>query len=521
MADKKGWCQHDAGVLKDGKLSPEAKYKFIQDFKDLLKNGTKDAAVPALPCGPEIPPMEFADMALIEREDLYPDFWKNVFGQYEKIALALDAKGSFPLFPIADPTALAMALDMSPPKLDFPGDMLIYGIALPMLAIKLEFQLPIDLLAKLPDIPTIPQPPQIPEIDFDLLKLPELWKFNGLLFDIPPKLIDVVLNLIVKMPELVFKMFKVPPDLSAFCDAVFDAKPFGPFDTSSNTTWAAANVILTRKTAECVCIHVVGATIGSSSGGATGWLGGPNMFGYDPPPPDEALVENIRNKIVRAANNAFGYTWAKDDEALKKGETPEYQQFLLPEECEQARAGGTSTSYNQGTLMQKHIELKDKSSCGLFARACLRAGGAMGQEFQGIYNFNKPTVFTDIHNAARRGGAEINFDPKGSTMPALRKGDILHVMPVPNGNNPGHMLVITSDYAGGSGDVNISAVAGGIQTGSPPSYSIGNNTIGWIGREQNVFGIKYINDVEALGGFRQVMKIIDSEKLVKGTRGGA
>lgn len=515
--DKKGMCQHDAGVLKEGKLSPEAKYRFIKELKELLTYGTKDAPAPPLPCGPEIPPFQYADMAPIEDESLYPELYKNVLGQYEKIALALDAKGSFPFAPIADPLALAVALNIDPPpKLNFPGDMLLYGLALPMMAVILKIPFPPDLLAKLPDLPAIPTPPQIPSIDFDPLQLPELLKFNGLLFNLPPKLIDVILNLIPKMPELIIKLCKVPPDFSPFCDAVFKAEPFGPFDGSKSTTWMASQIVLTRKTAECVTIHCVGATMGSAPGGMTGYLGG-GPFELSPPPPDEQEAADIRSLIVQAAQSADGYSWEDDDTSLKSADpTPyagaKYQWFLLPFECEAATKGGGSKQL----FMLKHDELQVKSSCGLFARACLLKGHARGPSFTGPYNFNSGDVFRFIIQNATNYQALRSFNPNdANTVPRIQKGDILHVFPIPQ-SGAGHMLVVTQDYNGGVGaGLNLSAVGGGIEHGS--SFKIGNNNINAIGNNEGFACIQYLTPDGQPGEWRQISSIIDSEKLITGT----
>ena len=510
-----GKCQHDAGILKDGKLSPAAKSKFIQDLKDLLVMGSKDAPTPPLPCGPEIPPFKFAEMAPIEQEELYPDLYKNVLGQYENIAKSLDAEGQFPLFPIADPVALAVALDAEVPKLNFPGDMLTYGMALPMLAVILGITIPIDLLNVVLDkklnIPKLPPGPEIPLIDFDPLQLPELLKFNGLLYGIPPKLIEVALKLIADMPKLIVPMLKL--DLSGFCEPVMKAEPFGPFDLNNNPTWAASQIILTRKTAECVTINAVGSTVGSSSGGVVGWLGGKNVFGYVPPPGPDSKSNAIRNMITNAAEESNGLTWKDDDNAIKNG-TPDkakYQWFLLPFECYDAIGIDWKVKY-------MHDALKGKSSCGLFARACLRSGGAQGANYTGKYDFNAGNVFQFIHDDATRYDA--NRPWSTNSVPPIKAGDIIHVGPVGN-PYPGHMIVATSDHPGGILDTSgkkIKAVAGG--QGGPDTvtgFMLAKSDISFIGPSQNRLCVRYAGQ-DGASADREVIKIIDAEKLVLGTQ---
>jgi hypothetical protein len=332
------------------------------------------------------------------------------------------------------------------------------------------------------------------------------------MFGIPPKLIDVVLNLMLKMPNLIFDLLQLKFD--AFCKAVFDAEPFGPFDGSKCTTWMASQIVLTRKTAECVVINVTGSTVGSSSGGITGQEG--LAFGYTPPPPPAGALANIRDKIVQTANDAAGYAWSNDKKALSDGKAEEvkYMQLLWPFNVEENRNG---TSYDMPKMWSLLNSIKEISSCGVFARSCLRNGGAQGTNYTTKLNPGQSeNAYDAVFYDAERTGALKHFS--ASEMPALKAGDIIHVCLQSNRQDSGHMLVVTSDWGGGMGNANVSQVAGGqTDTGVPESekaFAIGAGTISTFGADAGQAILKY----DGNDSLRYINKIIDSEILVKGTR---
>jgi hypothetical protein len=431
VTGKAGYCQHDAGILTDDKLSDVARRKFIEEVKSELVVGTLRSPVSPLPCGPEVPPLPYAELLPLEDESRFPEFHKNVLGMYEKIAKALDAKSQFSMLPICDPTALAIQIDVDVPELKFPDDFVIFGFALPLMAVKLGFDIPVDLAVKFPSIlvplPKIP-PFEIPEVDFDPLKLPDLFKFNAALNGIPPALIKIIPELFIKMPQLALGVLSF--DLKPFCDAVFSAQPFGPFDPNTALTWLVAMKVLTRKTAECVLINVVGTTLGSSSVGIVGGLG--KFLGYTPPTLQVASnSRSPRDAIVKSAKAAQGSSIGSDKESLASTPPDKIRlpctSFMLPTEVDDGKAG------KPGNALRR---LEALPFGPLFARACLFRGGTTDK----FYTGEAPSdVAQSLRSKITSKSALKPTDRKG--LPALKKGDIIVC-----GDTS---IVLTRDYEGG------------------------------------------------------------------------
>lgn len=510
-------CQRDAGILEgDGdnrELTFKAKQKFIEDVKNELLFGSAGVPTPPLPCGPEFPAVPFANQIELEDEEKYPEFHKNALGMYREIAKALDVDSQFTIPPIFDPLALAVSLNIKPPRLKFPAEFSIYGISIPLLAIKLGLEPP-ELTAK---FPTLIVPP-IPKIDLPLpvdIKIPD---FQAL-FDFsfwPNIMLDVMVNLMLQMPSLFLKLLSF--DLSAFCDAVFTAKPFGDFDPNSAIVWAVVGKVLVRKTAECVSIAVVASTIGTASGGVTGNLG--SHYGYDPPEQEYGEEESIRDKIVKAAKSMSGEAWSKDKQRLKDANNDyekanlKYTQWIFPNRISPPPDPSKPIpEYNKQKTIERlklaYGAASEASSCGLFVRGCFMRGGALDP--RNVYYFNVPyrdaTAISGLIQVANLRGAIIPFSK--NNIPALKRGDAILVKR-PSEPNSEHVLMLTEDFPGG-----VDSVAYGIQGGSPDA---GNPKSGSTAISESSFKFFVKNGTVRAGDedeYRawEVLKLIDAEKI--------
>lgn len=493
---KVGWAQHDAGILENDKLSKLAKDLFIKDVKNELIYGS--AALPAfiMPCGPEIPPVPFADTIELEDEKQYPEFHKNWLGTFEQIALALDIQSQFMFLPIImDPVALAVKLQLDVPSLNFPDDFILFGTALPLLAIKLGFDLPIDLAAKFPSIlipvPPIPNVPPPPDIDIELF--PDL--FLHLAW--PLKLPGMFADLILQMPSLFVGLLQL--DLGAICDVVTNSGLFGDLGNPGNFVQVAAAKVLARKTSECVLIAMVGGSVGSSSGGIVGSMA--REFGYVPPPGPATFDQDPRDRIVSAAKGLDGKSWSTDKEALSsegndfsKASLP-YTEWILP-----IMANGSidrkKRAYNRA---------KSFSSCALFVRGCYFRGGATDPYF--VNEYRDSTAISGLLDVAKKKGAFIPFSR--NNMPALKRGDAVLVQ---RPGEPGseHVFMVTNDYGGGF-DGSVSAIEGGRtdENNNNKPTAIKKSTVKFFKQGGTIRAGRTSDEA------REILKIFDAEKMVK------
>lgn len=509
-------CQVHAGVLEgDGdarELTYKAKKKFIEEVKQELLLGTAGIPTPPLPCGPKFGPVPFANQLELEDEKKYPEFHANVLGMYKEIAKALDVDSQFTIPPIFDPLALAFALNLKIPRLKFPYEFSLYGISLPLLAIKLGLEPP-ELALKFPSLVV----PPIPKLNLPLpvdIKIPD---FQAL-FDFsfwPDFMIDIIVNLMLDMPSLFLKLLSL--DLSVFCDAVFSANIFGPFDPTEALVWAVASKVLVRKTAECVSIAVVASTVGTASGGITGHLGG--HYGYDPPEQEYDDEDSIRDKVVRAAQTMIGESWSKDKRRLadaggdfSKADL-KYTQWMFPFRISPPPNPSQPIPLHDPKVTAKNLHLayisaKEASSCGLFVRGCFIKGGALDP--RNVYYFNVPyrdaTAISGLIQVANLRGAIIPFSK--NNIPSLKRGDAILVK---RPNEPGteHVLMLTDDFPGG-----LDSTAFGIQGGSPDADNPGGSTA--VTQSSFKFFVK--NGVVRAGDedeYRawEVTKLIDAEKI--------
>lgn len=228
------------GLLSGGKLTKTARNRYIQEVIALLVTGNANghggspttkifnSLVPLPPVsGPTVqnvttlssePLFWFSSdpgaalVATLLEDPKNNPFWHTIFLDtlYEKTAVALDARGTTPLFPIFD-VSFPFGIDLPIP------------FTLPELAAKLQLTLPkltlkladLGIELKLPEIPLPPIPPNLtfpnfnfpfphlalPDLLIGLIKLP----FDLLLKLVLPPKIDLALN-IPGLPAVVLNL---------------------------------------------------------------------------------------------------------------------------------------------------------------------------------------------------------------------------------------------------------------------------------------------------------------------------
>jgi hypothetical protein len=486
-----GFCQFEAGILDDGdKITALAKKKFIDDVKNELIKGTAGAPAPIIPCGPKIAPMPFADQLQLEDESKFPDFHKNVFGQYSKIAVALDAPGGYKFLPICCPVSLAVKLGADVPKLKFPDEFLIYGFALPLLAVKLGFPVPVKLAAKFPPLIAAAVPSiKLPKLDFDPRMFPDLLKFNGLMYPQidpigPPAFVTMVPQLFAKMPEIALKL--LAGDFSVFCDVIFAAKPFGPFDPSTSLIWIVAQKVMARKAIECLIFNLVGTALGASGGGLLGGLS--QSFGYVPAKGPATKNTTPRDAVVKGAQAANKASWGGDNEQIASKPPDQldllYASYLLPIEVDDGKSG---------KAIKTHKSLKELPVGPIFARACLFRGGSTDDYY--VKPLKTSNVDEDLLSQVNKKVAKITI---GTKLPSFKKGDIIICE---TGS-----LVLTSDHSGstekltgvfaGLADSKNSGLPTLIKSVSLTITHVGNSFILAYGKQQ--FTVEYAIDTDKM-----------------------
>jgi hypothetical protein len=525
-------CQVDAGIIDEQcKLTPKAKKKFIQQVKDELLFGTDNLPVPPLfPCGDPVPPNPFADLLDLENEQKFPDFHKNILGSYQKIACALNLKSDFKLLPICCPISLAFKLGVNI-KIDFPSGFIPFMIPNPpLLALKLKIMPPPKLIAKFPGLPAIPPP--LPKFDIPpAIKIPDfktLFDFSlAFALGIPKFLAELVLQI----PKLALKLPNLPELFKLICDIAFKSNLFGSILPDSIVQIVTTKVLIT-KVVEMVFIAAIGTTLGSSPGGITGGVG--KFLGYDPPPEEpEDPSPTIRDKIIehadRLIDTGYGQGSSKQDTYAQNLLLVEYSEPQQPSPPGDKRALGKAKTL---------AILKETSSCGLVARACLANAGAsyvynnkvdtskQDPSVNLYYDFfldryQTGTAIAGIYGAAKAKGALIPYT--SGDLPALKKGDIIIVEAR---GNPGkeHVIVLYKDYNPGS--LTMTTVEGGQPdsgNGGKPTMVrkkeyINSKTV-TKGSDKYSMYIAANNQIYIAG--RTVLALIDSEKLVTDQRGAS
>lgn len=453
-------CQSHAGILdEECKLTFKAKKLFIQAIKDELTYGTENLPFPPLfPCGDPIPPDPHAHLLELENEEKFPEFHKNIVGSYEKIACTLNMPSDFKILPICCPISLGFKLGVKIKIPNFPLGFIPYMIPNPpLIALKMKVMPPPKMIAKFPKIPSVPPP--IPKFDVPPdIKMPQLFTFMDYTLAYSLGIPKLLAKLVGQMPKLVLKFPKLPDMFKAICDIAFESKIFGDIQPA-NVVQVAATKVLTQKVVEMTMIAAVGTTIGSSGGGVTGGIG--RFLGYDPDDDSEAEATSVRDLIVNYAKECIDLSWGGGDESQDMyAQRMLYVEYPEPVKDEKGvpqdrRCLGPEVTINK---------LKDASSCGLLARACLFAGGAsyvfdskvdMSQQDASVdlyYDFFKDRyavgqAIAGICAAAKAKGAEIPL-VKGD-LPALQRGDII-IVHDKKVKGKEHAAVLIEDYSPGS-----------------------------------------------------------------------
>jgi len=539
---------------QSGELTKRAKDKFIKDVKEELKFGTAGLPVPpAFPCGPDVPPFEFADLFPLEDEAKFPDFHENILGKdglYAKFAQMLDLPGGYKFLPICCPISLAVNLGLKLPHIKFPFISVLIP-NLPGLAIKLNVKLPKlpGLLLNLPK----PEFPKLPKFNFDL-------RFIELISLTLPKIPDFVFSLVLKIPNFALKIPNLPDLFKLICKLAFDAKLFSVTGPESLTEIVALKV-LTHRIVEMAFIAAIGTSLGSAPAGLTGGIG--KKQGYEPPPqpgePDDSI---IRDKIIKFAQdcideslNGNGHAWSDGDDL--------YIQKLLPTESADPK-NKNDPAFDPRAIGVAAAKFKCsvQSSCGMFLRVALAAGGAHGniakngQKQLSRYKNPDPKIviyydfFQDeyrvgtglsgIVEAAKQREEEIPgtiivngaTNPVKDDLPPMKRGDVIIVYK-PGANGKEHGILVGEDYPG-NGSLNLTTYEGG-QTdpgntkppaapgGAPTAirkntYQDGANITKGTPWNEQPYGIyRESGTGHILMGGRKVLWIFDGEKLCGGS----
>ena len=530
MAEGPG-CQVDAGIIDDKcKLTVIARTRFIEAVINELLFGTDLLPVPPLfPCGDPIPPFPWADQLKdLADEKKYPDFHKNILGSYEKIACALNLKSDFKLLPICCPISLAFKLGVDI-KIKFPSGFIPFMIPNPpLLALKMKLMPPPKLIAKFPSLPAIPPP--LPKFDIPPnIKIPDfdaLFDFTlAFALGIPKFLIALV----AKIPQLVLKLPSLPDLFKSICEIAFSSNLFGSILPSSLVQIVAVKVLVT-KVVEMVFIAAIGTTLGSSPGGITGGVG--KFLGYEPPPDEsKEATTTPRDTIVAKAKELVGTGYGQADD---KQET--YASNLLLAEFPEPKDVPTDPRAKGKAWCLAF--LKEASSCGLVARACLANAGASYVGTNKVdtskqqdpkkpvslyYDFfldgyKDGTAISGIIAAAKAKDATIPYT-KGD-LPAMKKGDVIIVH---NKSGTGeHVIVLVEDYSPGS--LKMMTVEGGQSdsgnAGKPTMVKqknyINATTIAKGSEDYSMY--LDLNQTLFIAG-RNVFYLIDGEKLCTSTIG--
>jgi len=519
----------DAGVLEPGAkaLTKGAKYRFIQDIMDAMRLGSGFDPTFFKPCGPEIPPMPVRfpvpDLHDIKK---FPAFHANCVSKYLDVAQKLNMQGMSPFVPIMfDPIALALKLNLNVPSIKF-GEFPNLLLNLPALLLKLELT-PLDLpsfMAKLPaiGIPPQPFPPQFPLPSIDLphpqVMLPDLLlmfqAFLKMPFEIPKLL----------LPTALFPLFAL--QFSALCGNILKILPQG--NGPNPLLQVALHKVLAIKMVECIVIDVVGLTLGSASAGATGALG--KEFGYTPPPPEqESSSSTARDKIIKFAKQLDGVSYSSDK---IKYTTALFPEMVYKNDDSYGDLGQYQDKDDDGNKGKagnpkpKALSFaKTSSSCGIFVRGCLIAGGA-GEDNFFTKEYVAGTALSGLISIARRRNAILFDRSKGDKiLPPFKKGDFIIVGDKDGLPYPFHAELVLEDFNGSMG-ISLNGIGGGAldkDNPTPNGSYYGSRIISTtykfaIKSEGTYYNIPFAgpqNDDISVSKLRPVLVVIDSEKIIK------
>ena len=521
----------EAGVLQVGgnELTDGAKYKFIEDIRQALKNGSNWDPPIFKPCGPEVAPLPTnVEPPNLHDEKLFPDFHNVQVKKYLELAKVLNFEGMEPFVPfVFDPMAIGSKLGINIPQMSLPEiSALLFN--LPALLIKLELT-PLDLpkfLSKLSalGIPPNPFPPSFP---LPSITLPQV--SVGIPTELLPDLLEVFLSLAkipLEIPKLLSPTAILPIlslQLSTLCTSLLKILPA---TSSTSSIEIALYKVLAIKLTECVAIDAVGLTLGSSSGGAVGALG--KEFGYTPPPlKNDGSNISLRDKIINFAKSCDGLSYSEDK---KKYATALFPDMLYKNDSSKGDLGTqldvdeNGINGNAGEPKQKAINFASTaSSCGIFARSCLIMAGASGDKF--FENDYVPgTAISGLLDIARKRNAllfdRIHNDKK---IVSCKRGDII-VVGDSSGKYPFHVEILLDDFnadqnsvegiGGGSADLkNFNPNSGYYYTKiSSTTYKF--ETKSKDGYYELTFAGPQ-NDDASLESLRPLLAIIDSEKIIQ------
>lgn len=309
----------DVGVLDSpkGKITPEAREKFVDDVNLLLLNGFDGKLFGLVDIAGDVPDLVFEGSNLLsdpftlkpieDHEAKFPTFHKFFIDTlFEKVAVALDVEGATPLAPIMDPTFIFPNFDLAipfpellvklvtgfppPPELvalGIPFDMTIFDVEIddldiPAIVAAIPIPAPPIPPVPIPDLPGIPDlipaftVPPIPSIPFpELPAIPPLHLPNLVLYNI----IDIVLCIVLAIIEAIVKMvtIKALDMVTALSEkAVIGLIAFVAAELLLNIiacltglqlknalSFVAAFVVFLERVIGMVCTDVVGLVLGS------------------------------------------------------------------------------------------------------------------------------------------------------------------------------------------------------------------------------------------------------------------
>lgn len=513
-----GMTLEDAGILEVGgqKLTPGAKYKYIEDVREAMRLGSNWEPNIFRPCGPEMPPIPLGfPIPNLHDEVMFKDWHANVLQSYLSLAQALNVQGQTPFFPlIFDPIAFGVKIDLNIPPIkfsEFPNLMLNINALL----MKLELA-PVDLpklQAKLPSlgIPPSPFPPSLP--------IPKI-KFPDLPLEMLPDLLlmfEAMLKMPFEIPKLLSPTAILPLlalDFSAFCSSILKIlpSPNGP----NPLLQIASYKVLAVKCVECIAIDAIGLTLGSASSGAVGGLG--QEFGYVVPSGNDGNMSSIRDRVVNYATKLEGLSYSTDKEQYTTAILPD---MTFKNDNSHGDLGNRLDRDDDGSVgtggkPKKNALLfaKTASSCGLFVRSCLIAAGANGDKYLDE-QYVPGTAISGLMSLARKRDAFLfNRTTGDKVIPPFKRGDFVIVGVDDTGKFPFHVQMFLDDYDGGLGG-NVGGICGGATDSGNDNLPTRITTSTYVFKNKSVDEFQNFPfagpDIENL---RPIVAIIDAEKIV-------
>ena len=303
----------DAGFIDtSGKITPEAKYKFIQDVKKELESGGSGP----FPCGAKFAGYTAAKDLKLEDEKKFPDFHKTSFDTYEKIAQSLNMPGNFSVLPICDPLALGakLGLDLKV-KIDFAkGDFVKFMVPDPKeLAAAFGFTTPPDIakfvtkftavLVPTPPSISIPKPPAAPvpgvtvKFDAQLAQVQVFTQLPGIVVGAVTSFLD---------PGLLLKFAKgdIPGVMGDLCKSVhkaFETPSKGP--PGGNQLQLAFTNVMARWTTAMIGSTAIGEVVGTSPQGMSAQpgilMGTKDPIPAEEPPPSPPTPATTSSEFIK------------------------------------------------------------------------------------------------------------------------------------------------------------------------------------------------------------------------------